>query len=50
VQQKKNETMSTWVSSTSKTFCSGGKIKYQVGYKPTPDPCAATTTAPTTTG
>ncbi|MFL5953644.1 MAG: SurA N-terminal domain-containing protein [Gaiellaceae bacterium] len=49
VQQKKNETMSNWVSSTSKTFCSGSKIKYQVGYKPTPDPCTVTTTNATTT-
>jgi len=48
-QQKKNQAMTDWVTATSKTFCSGGKIKYQVGYKPTPDPCAATTTSPTTT-
>jgi parvulin-like peptidyl-prolyl isomerase len=50
VQQKKNQAMTDWVSSTSKGFCSGGKIKYQVGYKPTPDPCAVTTTNATTTG
>jgi hypothetical protein len=49
-QQKKNQAMTDWVSSTSKSFCSGGKIKYQVGYKPTPDPCAVTTTNTTTTG
>ena len=49
VQQKKNQAMTDWVSSTSKDFCSGGKIKYQVGYKPTPDPCASTTTTNATT-
>jgi foldase protein PrsA len=50
LQQKKNQAMSDWVSSTTKSFCAGSKIKYQVGYKPSPDPCAATsTTSPTTT-
>jgi parvulin-like peptidyl-prolyl isomerase len=49
LQQKKNQAMTDWVSSTSKSFCSGSKIKYQVGYKPTPDPCAATTTTSATT-
>jgi peptidyl-prolyl cis-trans isomerase C len=47
--QKKNQAMSDWVSGLQKTFCSGSKIKYQVGYMPTPDPCASTTTAATTT-
>src|SRR3954464_2315167 len=50
LQQKKNQSMTDWVASTSKDFCSGDKIKYQVGYKPTPDPCASTTTNATTTG
>jgi parvulin-like peptidyl-prolyl isomerase len=49
VQQKKNQAMTDWVSSLSKDFCSGSKIKYQVGYKPSPDPCASTTTNATTT-
>jgi hypothetical protein len=49
LQQKKNQAMTDWVASTSKDFCSGSKIKYQVGYKPTPDPCASTTTNATTT-
>jgi len=39
VQQKKNEAMTTWVNSLTKGFCSGGKVKYQVSYAPTPDPC-----------
>lgn len=49
VQQKKNQAMTDWVSALSKDFCSGSKIKYQVGYKPTPDPCAAATTTNATT-
>jgi parvulin-like peptidyl-prolyl isomerase len=50
LQQKKNQAMNDWVSGLSKSFCSGSKIKYQVGYSADPDPCAATTTAATTTG
>ena len=41
--------MTDWVSGLTKSFCSGSKIKYQVGYKPSSDPCAATTTNATTT-
>jgi hypothetical protein len=44
---KRNQTMSDWVSGLSKTFCSDSKIKYQVGYSANPDPCAATTAATT---
>ncbi len=47
LQNKTNQTMNDWVSSLPKTFCSGSKIKYQVGYSSSPDPCAATTTAST---
>jgi hypothetical protein len=50
VQQKKNQKMTDWVSQTTKGFCSGSQIKYQVGYKPSPDPCTVTTTNATTTG
>jgi parvulin-like peptidyl-prolyl isomerase len=42
--QKKNQTITDWFNNLTKSFCSGGKIKYQVGYKPSPDPCTATTT------
>jgi hypothetical protein len=49
VQQKKNQAMTDWVSSLTKSFCGDSKIKYQVGYKPSPDPCASTTTSATTT-
>jgi foldase protein PrsA len=50
IQQKKNEAMTTWVNGLTKDFCSGGKVKYQVGYKPSPDPCTSTTTGSTTAG
>jgi hypothetical protein len=49
LQQKKNQSMSDWVSGLQKDFCGGSKIKYQTGYKPSPDPCAATTTSAATT-
>lgn len=50
LQTKKNQAMTDWVASTTKGFCSGSQIKYQVGYKPSPDPCTVTTTNATTTG
>jgi parvulin-like peptidyl-prolyl isomerase len=39
-QTKKNEAMTTWVNDLTKSYCKGDKVKYQVGYKPNPDPCA----------
>jgi parvulin-like peptidyl-prolyl isomerase len=50
LQTKKNQAMTDWVSSTTKSFCSGSQIKYQVGFKPSPDPCTVTTTNATSTG
>ena len=50
IQTKKNQAMTDWVSSTTKGFCSGSQIKYQVGYAPSPNPCTVTTTNATTTG
>jgi hypothetical protein len=51
LQQDKNKAMTDWVSGLTKDFCGNSMIKYQVGYSPSPDPCAATTTsAATTTG
>ena len=41
--------MTDWVGGLSKSFCGGKKIKYQVGYTPSPDPCASTTSTNTTT-
>lgn len=48
LQNKKNQAMTSWVKDLTKSFCSGSKIKYQPGYRPTPDPCAAATTSTTT--
>ena len=45
LQTDKNQAMTDWVTSLTKSFCSGSKIKYQVGYAPSPDPCASTTNA-----
>jgi foldase protein PrsA len=42
-QQQKNDAMTKWVDTAKKDFCSG-KIKYQPGYRPNPDPCATATT------
>ncbi|HEX4677928.1 MAG TPA: SurA N-terminal domain-containing protein [Gaiellaceae bacterium] len=49
LQTKKNQAMTDWVASTTKSFCSGSKIKYQAGYTPSPDPCTVTTTTNATT-
>jgi foldase protein PrsA len=51
-QQQKNDVMTKWVDKIKKDFCSDSHIKYQAGYRPSPDPCASvnTTTAATTTG
>jgi len=38
-QQKKNEAMTEWVNDLTKDFCKDEQVKYQVGYKPNPDPC-----------
>jgi parvulin-like peptidyl-prolyl isomerase len=50
LQQNKNQAMTDWATALTKSFCSGSKIKYQVGFTPSPDPCASTTTNATTTG
>jgi foldase protein PrsA len=49
--QNKNEVMTKWINDMQKSFCKPGKIKYQPGYQPTPDPCASftSTTAATAT-
>jgi parvulin-like peptidyl-prolyl isomerase len=48
-QQQRNQQMSDWVSKTAKNFCQSGKIKYQAGYQPNPDPCTALAAATNTT-
>ncbi|HVC87874.1 MAG TPA: SurA N-terminal domain-containing protein [Gaiellaceae bacterium] len=50
LQTAKNQAMTDWVAGLTKSFCSGSKIRYQVGYAPSPDPCTVTTTNATTTG
>jgi foldase protein PrsA len=49
LQQGKNQAITDWSSQLTKGFCSGSKIKFQVGYTPSPDPCASTTTTGTST-
>jgi parvulin-like peptidyl-prolyl isomerase len=49
VQQKRNQQMTDWVTRISKSYCKGGKIKYQPGYQPVPDPCEALLAPPATT-
>jgi parvulin-like peptidyl-prolyl isomerase len=48
-QQRKNDKMTKWLEGTKKDYC-GGRIKYQVGYQPNPDPCATLTSSTSTTG
>jgi len=48
-QQDRNQEMTNWVSKVTKSYCKGGKIKYQAGYQPSPDPCASLATATSTT-
>lgn len=47
-QQKKNDKVTKWLEDTKKDYCDG-KIKYQVGYQPNPDPCATLTSSTTAT-
>ena len=49
LQQEKNQAITTWFNNLTKRFCKGGKIHYQVGYTPSPDPCASTTSTNTST-
>ena len=50
LQQKQTSAVNSWATSLTKSYCSGSKVKYQAGYTPSQDPCAATTTAGTSTG
>jgi parvulin-like peptidyl-prolyl isomerase len=49
LQQKKQQAMADFVKSLTQDFCGGSKLHYQVGYTPSPDPCATTSTNATTT-
>ena len=47
---KQQQTASDWMTKVAKTYCSGGKIAYQNGYQPSPDPCSTiNSSTPTTT-
>jgi foldase protein PrsA len=48
VDEKKNALITEWQAKLEKTNCKDGTIKYQAGYKPSPDPCATTSTTTTT--
>jgi foldase protein PrsA len=42
-QQKKNSVSRTWIQDTAKEFCKPGKVKYEPGFAPNPDPCLSIT-------
>jgi parvulin-like peptidyl-prolyl isomerase len=46
---QKQQAANDWANGVAKDFCSGGKIKYQTGFEPSPDPCAALASNATTT-
>jgi parvulin-like peptidyl-prolyl isomerase len=48
-QQQKNDAMTAWVTKTKKHYCGDTRIKYQVGYQPTVDPCLTVTSSTTAT-
>ena len=47
-QQEKNTVMTKWVDDVKKEFCKPGKVKYQAGFAPSPDPCLAITSSTAT--
>ena len=49
LQTKKNTAVNDWAKDLSKEYCKSSKIKYQAGFQPSPDPCAAATSTATTT-
>jgi parvulin-like peptidyl-prolyl isomerase len=46
---KQQQLASDWMSKTVKSYCSGGKISYQTGYEPSPDPCVTLSQSDQTT-
>ena len=52
LDEKKNTAMTDWANKLAESTCKDGKIEYQIGYTPTPDPCAqfTSTTSTGTTG
>jgi parvulin-like peptidyl-prolyl isomerase len=47
IQSQKQNKMTKWADDTRKDFCAG-KLAYQAGFKPSPDPCVTSTTTGTT--
>jgi parvulin-like peptidyl-prolyl isomerase len=43
-----DEALAEWVTDAADSVCSGGRISYQVGYQPNPDPCQQFTATTTT--
>ena len=41
LSEKKNTAVNDWSRDLQKDFCKGSEIKYQTGFKPSPDPCAS---------
>jgi foldase protein PrsA len=49
LQTKRNAAVNDWAKGLSKDYCKGSQIKYQPGFQPSPDPCAAAAAATTST-
>jgi parvulin-like peptidyl-prolyl isomerase len=49
LKDKKDAFMTAWVDKIKTKYCKDSVIKYQAGYKPSPDPCTVTSTATTAT-
>jgi parvulin-like peptidyl-prolyl isomerase len=49
LQTKRQAAITAWTTKTQKAYCKQGVISYEPGYRPSPDPCAASTATTTTT-
>lgn len=50
LQTKKQNAINDWAKDIQKDYCKDSRIKYQAGFKPSPDPCEQPATATTTAG
>jgi parvulin-like peptidyl-prolyl isomerase len=50
LQTKKQDAVNDWSKDTQKAYCDNSQIKYQVGFTPSPDPCAPPAATTTTAG
>lgn len=48
LEQRRSEAMTNWVEDVKKEFCAG-KLEFQAGFSPVPDPCADLSAAPSPT-